>query len=146
MIDGRQVVAGEVQFYSEFGQVLLKNHLNNEQPSHCQIFKHTVPFPTHALRKIILRIRYVFKFQRVFEPHQVLVPVVIDPRFSSLACCLLLQDFVGQDLGGAQRLDGVLVLKDVALRCVQHVQDLVLDVLQVLLVLVDLENLVNKID
>jgi len=56
-----------------------------------------------------------------------------------LACCLLLQDFVGQDLGRAESLDGVFVFQDVALGGVENVQDLVFDVLQVLFVLVDLE-------
>jgi len=52
---------------------------------------------------------------------------------------LLLQDFVGQDLGRAESLDGVFVFQDVALGGVENVQNLVFDVLQVLFVLVDLE-------
>ena len=66
--------------------------------------------------------------------------VVINPGFCSLACCLFLQNFVGQDFGGAQGLDGILVLQDVALGRVQDIQDLVLNVFQVFLVLVDLEK------
>ena len=81
----------------------------------------------------------------VINTHQVLVSVVIDPGLSSLACRLLLQDLVGQDLGRAEGLDRVFVLQDVALRGVEHVQDLVLDVLEILLVLVDLERNVQDI-
>ena len=81
----------------------------------------------------------------VESPHLLLLDVVhLVQQPADLLPRLLLQDLVGQDLGGAEGLDRVFVLQDVALRGVEHVQDLVLDVLQVLLVLVDLEVSVLK--
>ena len=43
-------------------------------------------------------------------------------------------DLLREDLGGGEDLDRSLVLQDVALRAGQHLQDLVLDLLQLLLV------------
>ena len=70
--------------------------------------------------------------------YQIFMSVVVNAGFGSLACSLFLQDLVGQDLRRAEGLNGVLVLQDVAFGSVEHVQDLVLYVLQVFLVLVNL--------
>ena len=43
---------------------------------------------------------------------------------------LLLRDLIGQFLGGGQHFDGSLILQNVAFRGGQHLQDLVLNFLQ----------------
>ena len=101
----------------------------------------TVRVDSTRLCKLRYYIIYlILAVQSAFPYYQIFVSVVINPGFCSLACCLFLQNFVRQDFGGAQGLDGILVLQDVALGRVQDVQDLVLNVFQVFLVLVDLEK------